>query len=201
MENVWLNLLKICNVQTTELNNANILEVVTSNTNRTIQISLSFPKVVSIEALKELITKVNAYFQKDGISHVFFDFEYENYDISSEYLNAYYVEAIKDCSMKNNMVGILDKYSKKVEDNCIKFVCATLEEKNTILDVLKTVNEYFYSYGLKVLLSVDISSFEISISEKYRIKKEIERKQYETIEQEKYRQKLVQQQVQTEEFK
>ena len=129
MENVWLNLLKICNVQTTELNNANILEVVTSNTNRTIQISLSFPKVVSIEALKELITKVNAYFQKDGISHVFFDFEYENYDISSEYLNAYYVEAIKDCSMKNNMVGILDKYSKKVEDNCIKFVCATLEEK------------------------------------------------------------------------
>ena len=201
MENVWLNLLKICNVQTTELNNANILEVVTSNTNKTIHISLSFPKVVSVASIKELINKVNDYFQKDGISHVFFDFEYENYDISSEMLNEYYVEAIKDCSMKNNMVAILDKYSKKIEDNCIKFVCATQEEKNTVLDVLKTVNEYFYSFGLKVLLNVDISSFEISISEKYRIKKEIERKQYETVEQEKYRQKLVQQQVQSEEFK
>ena len=176
MENVWLNLLKICNVQTTELNNANILEVVTSNTNKTIHISLSFPKVVSVASIKELINKVNDYFQKDGISHVFFDFEYENYDISSEMLNEYYVEAIKDSSVKNNMVTILDKYSKKIEDNCIKFVCATQEEKNTILDVLKTVNEYFYSFGLKVLLNVDISSFEISISEKYRIKKEIERR-------------------------
>ena len=200
MDNRWIQYLKLCNIQSKELENCEILEIVTNATDKTLNMSLRFPNVLPLYAVKELIDKTNAFFIGDGIDFTYFNFEYENKTVPSELLKEYYNNALENSSKSNKMITILGKYTKSFVDGGITFTCATKEERNNLLDLFKAINEEFKKYGLDVLLNAEISNFEVSITEKYKIKKEIERKQYETIEQEKYRQQQLHREVETTEF-
>ena len=200
MDNRWIQYLKLCNIQSKELENAEILEIVTNATDKTLHMSLRFPNVLPLNAVKELIDKTNAFFVGDGIDFTYFNFEYDNVIIPSELLKDYYNDAVENSSRTNKMISILGKYNKTFVDGGINFTCATKEERNNLLDLFISINEQFKKYGLEVILNATISNFEVSITEKYKIKKEIERKQYETLEQEKYKQELLHREVESTEF-
>lgn len=201
--NVWHKFLDACEIENDELADGNINEIVLREKSLEILISVSFPKVISLNSIMQLIKEAGqVYCATQNINCVNFEFSYDEHKINANMLKEYYEDAIKKCSKNNMMVDTLKCYSENFSDNLVEIICPNEIEKNNINLILDEIKKYFSDFGLPfVQFNIVIDKYMTSLIERHNIKMEIERKNYEAKEQERRKQMLLKQNQDTVEFK
>lgn len=201
--NIWHKFLYTCEINNDELKDGNIKEIILHEKTMEILISVSFPKVISLKSIMELINKAgHIYCAKENINNVSFKISYEEQNISSELLESYYKDAIIRCGKKNMMVETLKCYSENYSDNLVEIICPNEMERDNVLNIIEEIKKYFSDFGLSfVQFNVIIDKYMTSVIERHNIKMEIERKNYEAKEQERRKQFLLKQNQDAVEFK
>ncbi len=189
--NYWHKFLTICEIDNEELINGEIKEIIVHEADSEIIIDVSFPKVVSNNSIVELINKAGHNFcDSESIKKVYFHFSYDEKLISPQMLEGYYKDAIVRCSKINIMIETLNCYRSEFFENNVTISCATESEKTNVEDILSEIKKYFHDFALDfVQFEIKIDPYMVSILERYNLKKDIEKKQYEAKIQEEYQQR------------
>ena len=147
-----------------EIKDGKFSKLVIKKETMTINMCLSFPKVISVDTLVFLRRKLADFFVSDNMyKKINIEFKYDDNSVDANLLNDYYDYILSVFETNKPRYSILKPIHKSVVEDNIKLFVATDDEVQTISPLLVEINKIFKLYGLKSQCLVEISNFEIPV--------------------------------------
>ena len=162
---MFLNILKDIGIEVNdEIKEGKFSKLTIKRETMTIKITLSFPKVISVDTVVFLRRKFTEFFVgEDMYRKMTIDFKYDDNTISDDMLEKYYNYIIGIFVANKHRYTILNPIHKSCIDGNVKMFVATEDEIQTIQPLLNEINKIFKLYGLKSKCIGEISNFEVPI--------------------------------------
>ena len=189
--NDWHKFLNRCEVDNSELFEGSIDDIIVHEATSELKICIIFPKVVSFESIRLLITDAARKFCRlENYNRIYFQISYQKPEIDSSMIKPYYEDAIDKCSIRNRMVDILKQYPAEFSTNRVTITVPNDIEERNIKDVLEEIKIYFSDFGLNfVEFNTQIDAFMPSIIDRHNLRRKIEKDKYDAEFQEQQRQR------------
>ena len=147
-----------------EIKDGKFSKLVIKKETMTINMTLSFPKVISVDNVVFLRKKLSDFFVGDNMyKKINIEFKYDDDNISDELLENYYIYILSVFEQNKPRYAILKPINRSCINGDVKLFVATDDEVQTVEPLLVEMNKIFKLYGLKAKCLVEISNFEIPI--------------------------------------
>ena len=160
---MFLNVMKTIGIEINdEIKDGKFTRLVIKKEEMTISMTLSFPKVISVDTVVFLRRRLSDFFVSDNMyTKLNIEFQYEDCTVDEQLMFRYYDYILSVFEVKRSRFSFLKLLNKSFIDGNIKVFVATEEEIPTVEPLLGEINKIFKLYGLKGQCAVEISSFEV----------------------------------------
>ena len=147
-----------------EIKDGKFEKLVIKKETKTINMTLSFPKVLSVETVVFLRRKLTDFFVSDSMyKKINIEFKYEDNTIDDDSLMNYFEYILSVFETKKTRYSIIKLINKAAINGNIKLYVANEEEMPAISPMLDEINKILKLYGLNSKCLLEISNFEIPI--------------------------------------
>ena len=162
---MFLNVMRDLEIEVNdEIKDGKFSKLVIKKETMTINMTLSFPKIISVDTVVFLRRKLADFFVSDNMyKKINIEFKYDDETIDDNFLESYFNYILSVFEVNKPRYSILKLLHKSCIGGCIKLYVATEEEIMTVEPLLSEINKIFKLYGLKSKCVAEVSNFEVPI--------------------------------------
>ncbi len=149
---------------TDEISNGKFTRLLIKKETMTINMTLSFPKVISVDSVVFLRRKLTDFFVNDNMyKKINIEFKYDDNSIDDDTLNKYFDYILSVFETKKPRYSIIKLINHAAINGNVKLFVANEDEMPTLLPMLDEINKIFKLYGLTSKCILEVSNFEVPI--------------------------------------